>query len=79
MPQLRIVFTDLMAVQYTHYTTWEVFDKNSVILITINLCIFWKEITDCELSPVGNVLAAASYDGYVKFWQVQIEDTQPPV
>ncbi|CAK8695530.1 unnamed protein product [Clavelina lepadiformis] len=36
------------------------------------------EITDCELSPIGNVVATASYDGYVKFWQVQIDDTEAP-
>ena len=41
--------------------------------------MYFQDITDCELSPVGNVLAAASYDGYVKFWQVTIEDTEPPV
>ncbi|XP_078482620.1 LOW QUALITY PROTEIN: enhancer of mRNA-decapping protein 4-like [Ciona intestinalis] len=36
------------------------------------------DISDCELSPIGNVLAAASTDGFVKFWQVQIEEPQPP-
>nr|CAB3240816.1 enhancer of mRNA-decapping protein 4-like [Phallusia mammillata] len=36
------------------------------------------DISDCELSPIGNVLATACYDGYVKFWQIDIEDTAPP-
>nr|XP_039255621.1 enhancer of mRNA-decapping protein 4-like isoform X1 [Styela clava] len=35
-------------------------------------------ITDCELSPEGSVVAVASHDGYVKFWQVSIESTEEP-
>lgn len=37
------------------------------------------DISDCELAPVGNVLAAASYDGFVKFWQINLDDEEEEV
>ncbi|XP_078608000.1 enhancer of mRNA-decapping protein 4-like isoform X2 [Branchiostoma floridae x Branchiostoma japonicum] len=35
-------------------------------------------IADCSLSPDGAVLATASQDGGVKFWQVYLESDDPP-
>ena len=38
-----------------------------------------QDISDCELAPVGNVLAAASLDGFVKFWQISLDDEEEEV
>lgn len=35
-------------------------------------------ITDCVLSPEGSVIAVASSDGYVKFWNVAEKNEEGP-
>lgn len=37
-----------------------------------------QRISEGALSPDGTVLATASHDGYVKFWQIYIEGQDQP-
>lgn len=39
---------------------------------------FVQRISEGALSPDGTVLATASHDGYVKFWQIYIEGQDQP-
>lgn len=39
---------------------------------------FVQRISEGALSPDGTVLATASHDGYVKFWQIYIEGLDQP-
>lgn len=42
-------------------------------------CFFFEQrISEGALSPDGTVLATASHDGYVKFWQIYIEGLDQP-
>ena len=38
--------------------------------------VFLQRVSEGALSPDGTVLATASHDGYVKFWQIYIEGGQ---
>lgn len=40
--------------------------------------ILVQRISEGALSPDGTVLATASHDGYVKFWQIYIEGQNQP-
>ncbi len=36
-------------------------------------CLPLQQVSEGALSPDGTVLATASHDGYIKFWQIYIE------
>ncbi|XP_064807998.1 enhancer of mRNA-decapping protein 4-like isoform X1 [Oncorhynchus masou masou] len=58
-------------------STWPVDDtelKDGVITIKGHT----ERISEGALSPDGTVLATASHDGYVKFWQIYIEGQDQP-
>lgn len=38
----------------------------------------FQRLSEGALSPDGTVLATASHDGYVKFWQIYIEGLDQP-
>lgn len=40
------------------------------------LCVSFQRVSEGALSPDGTVLATASHDGYIKFWQIYIEGGQ---
>ena len=42
----------------------------------IYLCLSPQRVSEGALSPDGTVLATASHDGYIKFWQIYIEGRQ---
>lgn len=53
---------------------WIIFPYNSVWgYFFVHLL---KRISEGALSPDGTVLATASHDGYIKFWQMYIEAGQ---
>lgn len=39
-------------------------------------CLSVQRVSEGALSPDGTVLATASHDGYIKFWQIYIEGGQ---
>lgn len=43
---------------------------------TCLLCPSLQRVSEGALSPDGTVLATASYDGFIKFWQIYIEGGQ---
>lgn len=42
------------------------------------IVVLVQRISEGALSPDGTVLATASHDGYVKFWQIYIEGQDQP-
>ncbi|XP_072290506.1 enhancer of mRNA-decapping protein 4 [Eucyclogobius newberryi] len=58
-----------------NFSTWPI-DAVDVSegLITVNG--HTRRVSEGALSPDGTVLATASHDGYIKFWQIYIEGTQ---
>lgn len=49
------------------------------LLGLFNVCFYFlQRISEGALSPDGTVLATASHDGYVKFWQIYIEGQDQP-
>jgi len=50
----------------------------SVMFIIKHINFSMQRISEGALSPDGTVLATASHDGYVKFWQIYIEGQDQP-
>lgn len=48
------------------------------MFIIKHISISVQRISEGALSPDGTVLATASHDGYVKFWQIYIEGQDQP-
>lgn len=49
------------------------------VLVTYNIkyiLLSYQHVSEGALSPDGTVLATASHDGYIKFWQIYIEGGQ---
>lgn len=44
--------------------------------LEVMFCPPWQRVSEGALSPDGTVLATASHDGYIKFWQMYIEAGQ---
>lgn len=45
-------------------------------MICLFVCPPLQRVSEGALSPDGTVLATASHDGYIKFWQIYIEGGQ---
>ncbi|CAL9697140.1 unnamed protein product [Knipowitschia caucasica] len=56
-------------------STWPI-DASDVTEGLITVKGHTQRVSEGALSPDGTVLATASYDGYIKFWQIYIEGTQ---
>lgn len=59
---------------------WIIFLYNSIWAYLFLFSYFsvhlLKRVSEGALSPDGTVLATASHDGYIKFWQMYIEAGQ---
>ncbi|KAM5138290.1 enhancer of mRNA-decapping protein 4 [Mantella aurantiaca] len=72
----RAEIWDLEIVQ-TNHTTWptDVNDINEGLIVVKGHS---GRLSEGALSPDGTVLATASHDGFVKFWQIYIEGLDQP-
>lgn len=46
------------------------------LFVCLSVCAPMQRVSEGALSPDGTVLATASHDGYIKFWQIYIEGGQ---
>uniref|UniRef100_A0A3B4AZ59 Enhancer of mRNA-decapping protein 4 n=1 Tax=Periophthalmus magnuspinnatus TaxID=409849 RepID=A0A3B4AZ59_9GOBI len=65
---------DLEALR-TNYSAWPI-DASDVREGLITVKGHTQRVSEGALSPDGTVLATASHDGYIKFWQIYIEGAQ---
>ena len=55
---------------------WMLWLGLKVLIEHVVSCLPLQRVSEGALSPDGTVLATASHDGYIKFWQIYIEGGQ---